>query len=94
MDNTLDEILMATKEMFALIDEGETSTSKQDEELFQRYYDLFQAKNLSYKIKTPISISFLKANKELFSINVLEFQIPFKIGVHGTLILIFSIIKK
>lgn len=63
-DNTPQEILEVTKEMLARLD-GSFKLSEEDENLIQKYFDLFKPNNLSYKVKTPIGLHFLKNKPEL-----------------------------
>jgi len=64
-NNTPQEILEATKEMMARVD-GTFQMSAEEHELMQKYFDLFQPENLSYNIKTPVGLDFLKKNPEVF----------------------------
>ncbi len=62
-DNSREEILEAVREMVARL-EGTFRLSGEDEALLQRYFNLFEPGNLSYGVKTPIGIHFLKNNPE------------------------------
>lgn len=71
-DNSQQEILEITKEMIERLD-GVFRMSKEDEILLERYFDLFQPENFSYKVRNPVGLHFLKNNPEVFfSVQELE----------------------
>ncbi len=66
IENTADEILAITLEMFARL-EGIMSVSQEDECLHQRYLALMQPQHYSYGAASRISLDFLRRHSALLS---------------------------
>ena len=71
--NTEDEILDATIEMYQRVN-SEYRPDAADQELLNSYFELYPENHFSRKNKTPIALSFLKRNRELF-LNKLNYLI-------------------
>ncbi len=65
VDNTEEEILEATKEMFSRVS-GKFQPSEEEKELQENYHSLFPQSHWLSRNKTPIGIHFLKTHRELF----------------------------
>jgi len=64
-NNTSQEILEVTKEMMARLN-GAFQIKEEDKRLMEKYYDLFKPKNMSYKIKNPPGLHFIRNYREVF----------------------------
>ena len=64
VDNTPEEILMATREMLDRL-EGTFEPSAEDHELQQAYFALMPADHYCIGIKTPVAAGFLKLHRHL-----------------------------
>jgi putative glycosyltransferase (TIGR04372 family) len=66
-DNTEDEILDATIEMYEQVtSESKRELSADDKALLNSYFELYPENHFSRKNKTPVALSFLKRNRELY----------------------------
>lgn len=65
-DNTEQEILAATREMYEKL-EGTRVTTEEDSELLEAYYSLLPKDHWASQIKTPIGQDFLRENRQLIT---------------------------
>ncbi|VEN74512.1 conserved hypothetical protein [Candidatus Desulfarcum epimagneticum] len=64
-DNTEQEILEATQEMFARL-EGKWKPTIEDQKLLEKYFQAFPEDHWSFQVETPIGLNFLKKHRKIF----------------------------